>query len=304
LAFVALIALSAPGFAADRPVKAPVYKAPPPAVVYGWTGFYVGANIGYSWGRAGSDWNIFAPFVLGGPCTAPPASGALCSAGSGSNRLNGAIGGLQAGYNWQNGNFLAGLETDIQWSGQKGNGLFTSTFQTAAAGVNGVVAIDQSVKLQWLGTLRGRTGITFDRWLAYGTGGLAYGAVKVEAAASATGSPSGVGLLPDCLAGCPFIPFASWSNTRTKVGWVAGAGIEGALDDGWTVKLEYLHVDLGTVETAFATLPGLYGNFIPALGGATSFSVAGTGTIRTRVTDEIVRVGLNYRFGGPIVARN
>jgi opacity protein-like surface antigen len=178
LAFVALVALSAPSFAADRPV--PVYKAPPPPVVYGWTGFYVGANIGYSWGRASSNWDIFAPFVLGGPCSAPPASGALCSAGSDSNRLNGAIGGLQAGYNWQNGNFLAGLETDIQWSGQKGNGLFTSTFLTAAAGVNGVVAIDQSVKLQWLGTLRGRTGITFDRWLVYGTGGLAYGAVKVE----------------------------------------------------------------------------------------------------------------------------
>jgi len=304
-ACAALAALPTSTFAADMPVKAPVYKAPPPVVAYSWTGFYLGGNLGYSWGRANSDWNILAPLFNGQVvCAAAPAAGALCSAGSGSNRLNGVIGGLQAGYNWQTGNFLLGVETDIQLSGQKGNDLLTGTFPTASAPAPGFLAIDQSVKLQWLGTLRGRAGLTFDRWLVYGTGGLAYGDVKVEASAAATGTTDGNGLM-SCGAGpCPFIPFASWSNTRTRAGWVAGAGVEGAVSEGWTVKLEYLHVDLGTVDTAFATLPGFYGNVNGGF-GAGSLYLAGAGHIRTRVTDEIVRLGVNYRFGGPpIIARN
>ena len=254
-ACAALLALSAPAFAADLGVKRPVYKAPPPVVVYGWSGFYAGANIGYSWGRARHDWNVFALAVSGfTACASDPAAGALCSDGSGSNKLNGAIGGLQAGYNWQNGNFLAGIETDIQLSGQKGGGVLTSAFSTSAAEAPGVLALDQSAKLEWLGTLRGRAAFTFDRWLVYGAGGLAYSGVKVESAASATGGSV------RSASGCPFLPFATWSNRRTKAGWVVGAGIEGAVGDRWTVKLEYLHVDLGTVETAFATLPGFYGN--------------------------------------------
>ena len=83
------------------------------------------------------------------------------------------------------------------------------------------------------------------------------------------------------------------------------ADLEGALAGNWTVKLEYLHVDLGSVDTTFATLPLCAGNFVPALGAACVNLAAGTATIRTRVTDEIVRVGSNYRFDpAPVVARN
>jgi outer membrane immunogenic protein len=69
------------------------------------------------------------------------------------------------------------------------------------------------------------------------------------------------------------------------VGWTVGAGIEGAIGGNWTAKLEYLYVDLGRVSGSF-TLPP---TTVP------SFS--------SRITDNILRVGVNYRFGGPVVAR-
>jgi outer membrane immunogenic protein len=165
--------------------------------------------------------------------------------------------------------------------------------------------LSESAKLQWLGTLRARAGVTFDRWLVYGTGGLAYGGVKVDAAATATGAPSAIFFAATCLPnGCPFLPFGAGSSSRTRLGWTVGAGIEGALAGNWTVKLEYLHVDLGSVDTTFATLPICAGNVVAAVGCCINL-LPGTAAIRTRVTDEIVRVGLNYRFGDPaVVARN
>ena len=91
-------------------------------------------------------------------------------------------------------------------------------------------------------------------------------------------------------------PFASWSNGTTKVGWSLGVGAEGALAGNWSWKIEYLHVDLGHITTNFATLPGCYGNSLPGIAAACAPIAAGSGTIKSRITDEIVRVGINYRF--------
>ncbi len=90
--------------AADLPVrtytKAPIVVDP----VYNWTGFYVGANLGWSFGRSRTDVSIAgAPFAFS------------------SQRMEGILGGLQAGYNWQNGRALFGLEADIQGTAQKGS---------------------------------------------------------------------------------------------------------------------------------------------------------------------------------------
>jgi outer membrane immunogenic protein len=82
-----------------------------------------------------------------------------------------------------------------------------------------------------------------------------------------------------------------WSNGVTKLGWTLGVGAEGAFADNWSWKIEYLHVDLGTVDTTFSTLPGCFGG----TPGCSTYG-PGSGTIRSRVTDEIVRVGINYRF--------
>jgi outer membrane immunogenic protein len=299
---IALLALvTAPAMAADLPAKAPVYKAPPPPV-WSWTGFYVGANVGYSWGRGSNDWSFFAP-TAPGVTACPPA---LCAAGSDTTRLNGAIGGLQAGYNWQAGSFVVGLETDFQLSGQKGSELFSTTFSVGIGPPPGTVSATNSEKLTWLGTLRGRIGFTpADRWLVYATGGLAYGRVTVDGAATATGTNNIFGPTTNCtVTGFPALgtcALGAWSNAVTRAGWTLGAGAEGAITGNWSWKIEYLHVDLGRVDTAFATQGGAFGS----VGSVTTVNniAAGTGTISSRITDDIVRVGINYRFAGPLVAR-
>jgi outer membrane immunogenic protein len=292
MALAAMIA--GPAMAADMPVKAPVYKAPPPVVLaYNWTGFYVGANVGYSWGTASNDWNFFAPNGLTGAtiCSTPNLGGAFCASGSDSNKLNGAIGGFQAGYNWQSGNFVAGVEVDIQLSGQKGDQFF-STINPATlppTGFLGTVTAAYTEKLQWLGTARGRLGFTpAERVIVYATGGLAYGEVATDGSATATSTLLFNGVSP----------LGNWSNRATKAGWTVGAGVEGAVSRNWSLKVEYLYVDLGTVRTTFATLPGCPGGLSGCISAA-----AGIGSINSRVTDNILRVGLNYKFDSTVVAK-
>jgi outer membrane immunogenic protein len=287
LGSAALLALTtSSATAAD--LARPVYKAPPP--IWTWTGFYVGGNVGGSWGNSSNDWNIFAPNIIGSTvCTL-----ALCATGSDSNRLAGVIGGLQAGYNWQAGSFLFGIETDIQASSQKGDQTFNSVFVGTQS--SGTLSAAYTEKLPWLGTLRGRVGVTADRWLIYATGGLAYGEVSVTGSATVT---SLVGVPPPFSCGLAICPLGSWSNSVTKAGWTIGAGLESLISNNWTWKVEYLHVDLGTVNTGFATVA-------TCGGGAAGCNLygPGTGTIRSRITDEIVRIGLNYKFGyAPVVTK-
>ena len=104
----------------------------------------------------------------------------------------------------------------------------------------------------------------------FNTGGLAYG----EVASNET-----IGAL------------SPLSATDTKAGYTVGAGIEGAIGGNWTAKLEYLYVDLGRVSGSFATT-------IPALGGGTL-----TSSYNSRITDNVLRVGVNYKFDGPVVAK-
>jgi outer membrane immunogenic protein len=282
--------VAGPAVAADIPVKARLYRAPP-AVVYGWTGFYVGGNAGYSWGRAGSDWNIYAPGA-GGSFACTPAGGALCVSGSGSNNLRGVIGGVQAGYNWQTGGSVFGIETDIQASGEKGRQTYNVLFPTnLPAQPFGTVSESQTEKLPWFGTLRARAGVAADRWLIYATGGLAYGQVKVSGSATITQLNTVV-----VCGGLAICPLSSWSNNATRAGWTIGAGLESVISDRWTWKVEYLHVDLGKVDATFATVASCGGG----PGGCVLFA-AGTGTMRSRTTDEVVRVGLNYKLGYPPV---
>jgi outer membrane immunogenic protein len=171
--------------AADLSV-APLYKAPPAAVaqVYNWTGFYLGINGGGGWGR--SYWDANA--------TGIPLSGGL-------------IGGT-AGYNYQVGRAVLGVEGDIDWADLSG----TRTSTGCPVGC--------STSDSWLSTVRGRVGYSFDRFLPYVTGGLAVGDVQAS-------TPGFVGA------------------TNTNVGWTVGGGVEVALPGNWSAKAEYLHVDLG-----------------------------------------------------------
>jgi outer membrane immunogenic protein len=250
--------------AADLAVKQPVYTKAPVYVepVFNWTGFYIGGNIGYSWGRS-SDTST----VTNGPGTIFVTSG-------GSTNLDGIVGGGQIGYNWQMANWVWGLEADIQGTDEKGSRSFvcraTVCLPPAALALPDVTAT-LSQKIDWFGTVRGRAGIlAAPQVLLYATGGLAYGEVK---------NNETVGLLN------------AFSTSTTNVGWTVGAGVEGVIGGGWTAKLEYLYVDLGHVSGSFATN-------LNALGGGVI-----TANYNSHITDNIVRAGVNYHFGGPVVAK-
>jgi len=263
LASVAIGALVAihPALAADLPVKAPV-KAP---AAYNWTGCYVGANVGYSWGRARGDVNT--------PDLVPLLPGSFPI----SQNLNGVIGGGQIGCNRQfDSRWVLGIEADFQGSAEKHSNSFSDPFTIAIGeGGSGVVSQTIEAKIQWFGTVRGRAGFLISPTvMLYGTGGLAYG--KVSASDNATSVATidfGSGPVTAVVA-------QSISGSKTKVGWTLGAGVEGALLDtrNWTWKLEYLYVDLGS------------------LSGSGVVPIFGTYNWNAKFTDNIVRVGLNYRF--------
>ena len=243
--------------AADLPVKAPIYKAPVAPPPYNWTGFYVGGNIGYSWGNVDSA--FFSPDLpsIGLPATFPDTV-----------KPQGVIGGGQIGYNWQaSPNWVFGIETDFQGSGQKDSHRFTQNFTVVGAGP-GTATVTHEEKLEWFGTVRGRIGYAFwDNVMLYGTGGLAYGQVSTAVAGfGGTAFASGGG---------------SVSGSTTKVGWTVGGGVEGAIPNtrNWTWKIEYLYMDLGTANYTFS-VPSPSGYF----------------TLSNKITDNILRGGINYRF--------
>jgi len=287
-----LLATSA--LAADLPVrtytKAPVYVDP----VYDWTGFYVGGNIGYSWGRSNSTLTL-----------SDATSGAILSSAATKFGMDGIIGGGQIGYNWQRDKWVFGLEADIQGSGQKGSASALCAGGTAAV-LNSACSLGHvgdttpfnvpafpvtdslSEKLDWFGTFRGRIGPTITPTiLAYVTGGLAYGQVGT------TNTVSGINIVgPQGTNGSINVPVAgSFSNSTFKAGWTLGVGVEGVISGNWTAKLEYLYIDLGNVSGSFVT---------PIVAPSGAFV---TSSYSSHITDNILRVGVNYRWGGPVVAK-
>jgi outer membrane immunogenic protein len=275
-ATLAALALSVPAMAADLPVKAPVYKAPV-EVPYDWSGFYVGLNGGYSWGRSATDFSVAGVTVL-----------------STTQDLRGWVFGGQAGYNWQfNRNWLFGLEADIQATGQRGSFNFpTGTVGPICPGPAAVALPCTTTvttgtfeqKLPWFGTARARLGVLpGDRVLLYVTGGLAFGEVETDATATSTTTTA---FLPNGPVVGTTVTNATASANTTRGGWTVGGGAEWVISGPWTAKVEYLHIDLGTITNTFAAFGGF-----------------GTVTASSHVTDDIVRVGLNYRFGGPVVAK-
>lgn len=252
--------------AASPAIAAPRAPFMPPVPAYNWTGWYVGGNIGYSWGKADSNYNEPA---FGGVTGLPTSF-------STSQKLNGVIGGTQAGYNWQaNTTWVFGLETDIQGSGERGGTNSSNPYTSPGCDgfcLGGTVSQSQQARILWFGTVRGRAGVLLDpTLLLYATGGLAYGRI------SAAGTVGDSACTPSPAVACMW----SYGHSATNVGWTLGAGIEGAIPGArnWTWKVEYLYIDFGTVS----------GNgFDTDFGGPYSWS--------TRVTDNIFRVGFNYGF--------
>jgi len=281
------------------PVKAP--EAPPPIVV-GWSGFYVGANVGYGWSDSTVSFagdNFVGAFLVN-PATKSPDATPL---GPATFQSQGGAAGLQAGYNWQvNPVWLVGFETDINWSNIKGseqtsfNVLIPNTHLFEPQLFFQTVLADR--KITSFGTVRARLGwLPKPNVLLYGTGGFAYGRIgeNITEMLTAPGLPagtpvtmSGSGTSLACVLGASCL---TGGSSRIATGWSAGFGGENAITPNVSVKVEYLYVNLGGVSfhaVAPATAPG---SPIPA-------SI----TAADRVNLQTVRIGINYRFGGPLFA--
>jgi outer membrane immunogenic protein len=189
-ALLAVIAVSAPtgGAAAADLTRGPYGRAPAymPVQPYDWRGFYLGLNAGGGWGT--SDWNS---------TTAP----------TGDFDISGGMIGATLGYNWQFGPWVLGVESDIDWTNIRG-----STTVRCALGC--------TTSNNWLATVRGRIGYSWDRFLPYFTAGGAFGDIEAS-------TPHGPG------------------SSSTEAGWAIGAGVEFKLSPDWSAKVEYLYADLG-----------------------------------------------------------
>jgi outer membrane immunogenic protein len=239
--------------AADMPVKAPPL-APQP--VWSWTGFYIGGNVGAGWANGNTSAAAAFPPVAEDPFTI-------------SLHGTGAVGGVQAGYNWQiNPSVLIGLEGD--WDAANINASNSLTPLTVG-GVPfpGPVTATASRNVDWLASIRGRLGITFNQTLLYVTGGGAWSRMSFAACQNCN------------LAGGPISYPTAFS--AIKSGGVVGAGIEQAIAANWSVRAEYLYYRFdGASSTAFPN-PGAF--------------VSDTWA---RPSVQTVRVGVNLKLGGPL----
>jgi outer membrane immunogenic protein len=228
------------------------WAAGPATTTYNWTGFYGGLNAGL-----GVNDSKYTATPTGAFSVNPPEIIAALTDSGNFNNTAATIGG-QVGYNYQRGCFVYGLETDFNYNSSS----------TSGTGVNflamPLINYTVSQQVDYFGTLRARLGFTpADRYLIYVTGGLAYGYVSSRS----------------------YIPFTdvvfSGSSSGMQVGWTVGAGNEFALTNCWSVKLEYLYINLGSSSYSYSG-PG-----VPP---------GGTYTTNIDTAQHVIRVGFNYKF--------
>jgi outer membrane immunogenic protein len=285
LAGLAVGALIAPAAAADMPIKAP------PAPIHLWTGFYVGANAGYSWSANNSVQTVGVPGSCNGAspgCIAGPALYSSLSAQAATFSApvdqKGVLVGGQVGYNWVASSTLFGFEADLQsLSGNNNSASLVSAVPTPlfpGFPVNQTATV--STKLDFLGTVRARVGYLWGpSFLVYVTGGLAYGETKINSSIAqsvvepgALGPYSGVG-----------------TDSEVRFGGTIGAGLEWMVFQHWSVKAEYLFVGLGRASTNAVQLVSR--DFAPGFVGTFSSASAITSA---NFNESIFRGGINYHF--------
>ena len=259
----------------------PAIAASPALPAYNWTGFYDGANAGGTWAR--SDANTItdcssAPVPLPYFCNSAGLGAAnavaVNAAGTGTITASGFTGGIQAGYNWQAASLIYGLETDFDAfhlkSSHQSTGTYATTSGLVAAG--NPFSVNSSIATEWLYTLRGRIGVLVaPNLMGYATGGLAVTRLTVS----------------DSFADSVFAPPGASENASTskvKTGWTVGGGLEWALTNNWSVKVEYLYLNFGDV-TATGTITNQYP---PGYSQGISTS--------SDLTAQVARIGVNRKF--------
>lgn len=178
-------------------------------VAFDWTGPYVGLQAGYGWNETALNVDRLA---------------GTADIDADSFDRDGFIGGLHAGYLFQEDSLVFGIEGDIEYSDMKGQ---TDLF------IESTDEGDIESNIDWLGSLRLRAGFAMDRALIYATGGLAVGGVELESDINPV--------------------LFDESDSETKLGWTVGGGVEYAVADDLSVRLEYRYTDLGKTEGRVST---------------------------------------------------
>lgn len=235
----------------------------PAAGTYNWTGFYAGVTAGGAWGQ----YDPRTSTVGDGYMNAAQAA-AVTASGSQTIKPSGFAAGIEGGYNWQFGNLLLGLEADLQ--AVHLNGAANSGAVPYPQARNIAFTVTSYGDTDWLFTARPRIGyVAPNHWLLYATGGLALTQLQSNFSFVDTNGALTSGRLD-----------------KTAAGYAVGAGIEAPLTDRLSLKAEYLHV-------AFANTAGTAtANNVTAIFPGQVFSYS------SDLTADIVRAGLNYRFGG------
>ena len=236
--------------AADLPAAPP--SAPQPVAVSPWAGFYVGGNVRYAWGEERSvnilETLIGRPFFSGTFGKIEPA---------------GVVGGGQVGYNFQTGNFVYGIEADLQASDLSDGAVGTLPY----IGTGSTMTVVANSRVDWFGTVRARLGFSWQNVLFYGTGGFAYGRVGEDLATTDTFNFS-----------------STRSRSSDRSGYVLGAGAEYMFAPGWSARLEYQYVDLGSFNVV---APEVFAGRLPT-------PLVIHTSVETRF--HTIGVGVNYHF--------
>jgi high affinity Mn2+ porin len=250
----ALVSLSAASaaFAADLKPDAQTTVLTTEPSAYAWTGFYLGGHMGYGWGN--SNWSASSP---GAPGSSVRGSLNLSQGVDTFDEAGSILAGLQIGYNYMFPNrVVIGAEADASFPAYPNPITGLSLGGTSSFSSHSLGAESYSENVFASGTVRARIGYVPGNWLYYWTGGLAWTSDKFTLAQLSSGT-----------AESPFM---------VRLGWAAGAGIEGPLTPHWSVRLEYLYTGYGNSSVNFPELGQRFSSDLPV---------------------QELRVGLNYHFG-------
>jgi outer membrane immunogenic protein len=250
LGVCAAVLVSGSAMAADVPVAPPLYRGPafppPPLPVYNWTGCYLGASAGGIWARN--------QYTSGTLLTFDDVNFPVVGTSLGSHDANSFIGVVQGGCNYQAGPWVAGVQADFGWSNAIGSHPDQVFF-----------GITDRSTTRSVGSVTGRVGYAWDRFLPYIKAGGAWQRIEYVSYVSNTS-------------------FAVATAGETRSGWTVGVGAEYGITMNLSGFIEYDYYDFGTRNVPFF------------------FAGAATGTVDIRQTTHVVKAGLNWRFGPPSVA--
>ena len=234
---IGLVLTSAVSAAASAALASDLYQPPASSDRYSWTGCYLGAHVGYGWGDPTNNDNPSSAWFAGAPIKVD---------------TDGVIGGGQVGCDYQaTSNLVLGIEGSGSAADLNGSAIVNAP----------LASVNAKVDTEWLATLTGRVGVSFDRSLIYAKGGVAWAEDKYSGVWTVLGFTGAV------------------SAKETRTGWTIGGGWEYALWNSLSAKIEYNYLDFGTDRVSFPA--GAFGTYV--------------GDIDETI--HVIKVGLNYRFG-------